>query len=292
MKHKSRSDRLFDSLNHVLLALLALSMLFPFLYIFSVSFTTFDEFLKSEILLWPKVWVTDAYQYIFQSKPFIRAMGMTVYLTVVGTIVNLLFTASMAYALSRKIYGQRLMMFMILFTMLFSAGMIPTFLMVKATGLLNSIWALILPAAIAPFNLIVVRQFFLNIPNELYEAAVVDGANEFRIFWQIILPLSKPVLAAFGLFYAVGHWNTYFGGILYLNDPKQWPIQVILRQIVIQSDAKNALGAAEQLMLDNPPPPETIQMAAILVATLPILLVYPFLQKHFAKGVMLGSVKG
>ncbi|MBD2861673.1 carbohydrate ABC transporter permease [Paenibacillus oceani] len=292
MKHKSRSDRLFDSLNHVLLALLALSMLFPFLYIFSVSFTTFDEFLKSEILLWPKVWVTDAYQYIFQSKPFIRAMGMTVYLTVVGTIVNLLFTASMAYALSRKIYGQRLMMFMVLFTMLFSAGMIPTFLMVKATGLLNSIWALILPAAIAPFNLIVVRQFFLNIPNELYEAAVVDGANEFRIFWQIILPLSKPVLAAFGLFYAVGHWNTYFGGILYLNDPKQWPIQVILRQIVIQSDAKNALGAAEQLMLDNPPPPETIQMAAILVATLPILLVYPFLQKHFAKGVMLGSVKG
>jgi putative aldouronate transport system permease protein len=292
MKHKSLSDRLFDSLNHVLLALLALSMLFPFLYIFSVSFTTFDEFLKSEILLWPKVWVTDAYQYIFQSKPFIRAMGMTVYLTVVGTIVNLLFTASMAYALSRKIYGQRLMMFMVLFTMLFSAGMIPTFLMVKATGLLNSIWALILPAAIAPFNLIVVRQFFLNIPNELYEAAVVDGANEFRIFWQIILPLSKPVLAAFGLFYAVGHWNTYFGGILYLNDPKQWPIQVILRQIVIQSDAKNALGAAEQLMLDNPPPPETIQMAAILVATLPILLVYPFLQKHFAKGVMLGSVKG
>lgn len=292
MKHKTLSDRLFDSINYVLLALLALSMLFPFLYIFSVSFTTFEEFLKSEILLWPKVWVTDAYQYIFQSKPFIRAMGMTMYLTVVGTIVNLLFTASMAYALSRKIYGQRLMMFMILFTMLFSAGMIPTFLMVKATGLLNSIWALILPAAIAPFNLIVVRQFFLNIPNELYEAAVVDGANEFRIFWQIILPLSKPVLAAFGLFYAVGHWNTYFGGILYLNDPKQWPIQVILRQIVIQSDAKNALGAAEQLMLDNPPPPETIQMAAILVATLPILLVYPFLQKHFAKGVMLGSVKG
>lgn len=292
MKHKTLSDRLFDSINYVLLALLALSMLFPFLYIFSVSFTTFEEFLKSEILLWPKVWVTDAYQYIFQSKPFIRAMGMTVYLTVVGTIVNLLFTASMAYALSRKIYGQRLMMFMVLFTMLFSAGMIPTFLMVKATGLLNSIWALILPAAIAPFNLIVVRQFFLNIPNELYEAAVVDGANEFRIFWQIILPLSKPVLAAFGLFYAVGHWNTYFGGILYLNDPKQWPIQVILRQIVIQSDAKNALGAAEQLMLDNPPPPETIQMAAILVATLPILLVYPFLQKHFAKGVMLGSVKG
>lgn len=248
--------------------------------------------MRSEILLWPKVWVTDAYQYIFQSKSFVRAMGMTVYLTTVGTIVNLLFTASMAYALSRNIYGQKLMMFMVLFTLLFSAGMIPTYLVVKATGLLDSIWALILPAAIGPFSLIVVRQFFLNIPHELYEAAVVDGANEFTIFGRVIIPLSKPVLAAFGLFYAVGHWNTYFAGILYLNDPRQWPIQVILRQIVIQSDAKNALGAAEQMMLENPPPPETIQMAAILVATLPILLVYPFLQKHFAKGVMLGSVKG
>lgn len=290
MKYKSLSDRLFDSLNYLFLLLLAISMLLPFLYIFSVSFTTFDEFLKSEILLWPKVWVTDAYTYILNSKPFVRAMGMTVYLTGVGTIVNLLFTASMAYALSRRIYGQRLMMFMVLFTMLFSAGMIPTYLMVKATGLLDSIWALILPAAIGPFSLIVVRQFFLNIPSELNEAAVMDGANEFRIFWQIVLPLSKPVLAAFGLFYAVGHWNTYFGGILYLNDPRQWPIQVILRQIVIQSDA-NALGTA-QMMLDNPPPPETIQMAAILVATLPILIVYPFLQKHFAKGVMVGSIKG
>ncbi|MDF2669158.1 MAG: transporter permease [Paenibacillus sp.] len=292
MKYKSVSDRVFDALNYLLLAILAVSMLLPFLYIFSVSFTTFDEFLKSEILLWPKVWVTDAYQYIFQSKPFVRAMGMTVYLTSVGTVINLFFTATMAYALSRKIYGQRLMMFMVLFTMLFSAGMIPTYLIVKATGLLDSIWALILPAAIGPFSLIVVRQFFLSIPGELNEAAVMDGANEFTIFRKIIMPLSKPVLAAFGLFYAVGHWNTYFAGILYLNDPREWPIQVILRQIVIQSDATNALGAAEQMMLENPPPPETIQMAAILVATLPILLIYPFLQKHFAKGVMLGSVKG
>lgn len=181
---------------------------------------------------------------------------------------------------------------MVLFTLLFSAGMIPTYMMVKATGLLDSIWALILPSAIGPFSLIVVRQFFLNIPKELNEAAIMDGANEYTIFRKIIVPLSKPVLSAFGLFYAVGHWNTYFAGILYLNDPREWPIQVILRQIVIQSDGKNALGAAEQMMLDNPPPPETIQMAAILVATLPILIIYPFLQKHFAKGVMLGSVKG
>jgi len=286
------TDRLFEWGNAIFLALLAVSMLFPFLYIFSVSFTTFDEFLKSDLLLWPKKWVPDAYLYIFHSGAFLRSLLMTVYLTVVGTAVNLFFTATMAYGLSRSIYGGRTITFMVLFTMLFSAGMIPTYLMVQATGLLNSIWALILPVAIGPFNLIVIRQFFQNIPNELYEAAVMDGANDLTIFGRMILPLSKPVLAAFCLFYAVGHWNTYFSGILYLNDPKQWPIQVILRQIVVLSDPKNALGAAEQVMLDVQPPPETIQMAAILVATLPILIVYPFLQKHFAKGVLIGSIKG
>ncbi|CAG7652503.1 carbohydrate ABC transporter permease [Paenibacillus allorhizosphaerae] len=291
MYHRSLADRIFDWTNYFLLAVLAASMLFPFLYIFSVSFTTLDEFLHSELLLWPKKWVVDAYVYIFQSDSFLRSMGITVYLTVMGTLVNLFFTATFAYALARHLYGHRAMQFAVLFTMLFSAGMIPTYLIVQATGLINSIWALILPSAIAPFNLIIVRQFFTNIPSELYEAAIMDGANELRTFWSVVLPLSKPVLAAFALFYAVGHWNTYFAGILYLNDPTKWPIQVILRQIVVQNDSK-AFGALDISLFENPPPPETIQMAAILMATLPILLVYPFLQKYFVKGVMVGSVKG
>lgn len=291
MKYRSLADRIFDWTNYIMLALLAASMLFPFVYLFAVSFATLDEFLHSPLLLWPKTWVTDSYEYILKSQAFMRAMGTTVFLTVMGTIVNLIFTATMAYGLSRNIHGQKAMVFMVLFSMLFSAGMIPTYLVVRGTGLIDSIWALILPVAIAPFNLIVVRQFFMNIPNELHEAAVMDGANDLHIFWKIILPLSKPVLAAFSLFYAVSHWNTYFTGILYLNNPERWPIQVILRQIVIQSDSK-AFGATDPAFLENPPPPETIQMAAILLATLPILLVYPFLQKHFAKGVMLGSIKG
>jgi putative aldouronate transport system permease protein len=170
--------------------------------------------------------------------------------------------------------------------------MIPTYLVVKETGLINSLWALIIPGAISSFNLIVIRQFFLSIPNELNEAALIDGANELRTFFSIILPLSKPSLAAFSLFYAVGHWNTYFAGILYLSDPAKWPIQVILRQIVIVNEPTAALGQEVMLLMEEPPPPITIQMAAILLATLPILVVYPFLQKHFAKGVMLGSVKG
>jgi putative aldouronate transport system permease protein len=174
--------------------------------------------------------------------------------------------------------------------MLFSAGMIPTYMIVKATGLLNTWWALIIPVAISPFNLIIMRQFFMGIPEELKEAAIIDGANDIQIFTKVILPLSKPALAAFGLFYAVGHWNSYFTGVLYLNDPAKWPIQVILRQIVIVNEPNAALGAHE--MMESLPPPETVQMAAILLATIPILIVYPFLQKHFAKGVMLGSVKG
>ncbi|MFD0871445.1 Inner membrane ABC transporter permease protein ycjP [Chlamydia abortus] len=292
MIKRTFSDRLADGVNIVLLAVIGLSMLFPFLHIFAVSFSSLKDVLERDLILWPREWVTDAYQTIFASNNFVRSLAVTAYVTIVGTVVNLFFTATMAYALTRNALGQRAILMMVVFTILFSAGMIPTYLVVKATGLINSLWALIIPGAISSFNLIVIRQFFLSIPTELNEAALIDGANELRVFYSIILPLSKPSLAAFGLFYAVTHWNTYFAGILYLNNPSKWPIQVILRQIVIVNEPTAALGAEVMMMLENPPPPVTIQMAAILVATLPILIVYPFLQKHFAKGVMLGSVKG
>ncbi|MGE7828751.1 carbohydrate ABC transporter permease [Paenibacillus sp. NPDC093718] len=281
----------FDIINSLMLVLIGTVMVIPFLYIFAVSFSSLHEYMSSDLLLWPKEWVLDSYRYIFASKSFIRSLGITIFITVIGTLVNLVFTSAMAYGLTRKLPGQSFMLFLVLFTVLFSAGMIPTYMIVKETGLLNSLWALIIPSAIAPFNLIVMRQFFLGIPEELNEAAYIDGANELTTFFKVILPLSKPALATFCLFYAVGHWNNYFAGILYLNDPTLWPIQVILRQIVLLNDPINSLGSVT-MMMENPPPPETIQMAATLVATLPILIVYPFLQKHFAKGVMIGSVKG
>lgn len=289
--HRTTADRIVDAGNMAVLAVIALIMIFPFFYIFTVSFSSLTDVMQNDLLLWPKNWVTDAYEYILSSKSFIRSIFVTIFITVVGTFVNLLFTSTMAYALTRSILGQRFFLFMVLFTFLFSAGMIPTYLVVKATGLLDSIWALILPVAISPFNLIVMRQFFLSIPYELNEAALIDGANDLQIFSRIILPLSKPALAAFGLFYAVTHWNSYFTGILYLNDPAKWPIQVVLRQIVIVNKPDAALDNY-QMLTELQPPPETVQMAAILLATVPILIVYPFLQKHFAKGVMLGSVKG
>ncbi|SMF83074.1 carbohydrate ABC transporter membrane protein 2, CUT1 family (TC 3.A.1.1.-) [Paenibacillus uliginis N3/975] len=291
MNQKSIVERLFDSVNIGLLLLICAVMLFPFLYLFSVSFSSYEDFLGSKLLLWPSTWSTDAYEYIWKSRTFRQALLTTTTVTILGTAVNLFFTSTMAYALSRPIVGQKPIMFMVVFTLLFSAGMIPTYLVVQATGLLDSIWSLILPVAITPFNLIVIRQFFINIPNDMIEAGIVDGANDLQIFARIIVPLSKPTLAAFSLFYAVTHWNNYFAPILYINDSAKWTIQVVLRQIVVVGETTGTLGG-DNMFTDNPPPPETIQMAAILLATVPILIVYPFLQKHFAKGVMLGAVKG
>jgi len=289
MLYRSVTDRCFDAVNILLLLVTAVLMFFPFLYIFSVSFSSMRDFLENEFLLWPKEWVTDAYRYILGNNRFIRSIWVSAVVTVGGTFLNLLFTVTMAYGLSRPFFGQRPLIFMVLFTFLFHAGIIPTYLIVKETGLIDTLWALIIPVLISPWNLIVMRQFFRNIPEELTEAATVDGANPFKIFSSVILPLSKPALATFGLFYAVSHWNSYFTGLLYMNNPSKWPVQVLLRQIVIVNDNTALL---EQQGYVQAPPAETIQMAAILLATVPILIIYPFLQKHFAKGVMLGSVKG
>lgn len=292
MEDRTLLSRIGDGINIFFLILIAAAMLFPFYYMFVVSFATYEEFVNTDLLLFPKEWVLDAYEYILSSKEFMRSLWVTIYVTVIGTFVSLLITAMMAYALSRNILGQKVYLFLILFTFVFSAGMIPNYMIVQATGLMDSLWALIIPTAVNAFNLIVMRQFFLNLPNDLTEAAIIDGANDLQIFIKLMLPLSKPALAAFGLFYAVGLWNSYFTALLYLSEPAKWTVQVVLRQIVILNQASNILDPAMNVGDGkNPPPAETIGMAAILISTIPILLVYPFLQKHFAKGVMLGSVK-
>lgn len=289
MFHRSRAERIGDVLNYVVLAAIAAAMLFPFLYILIISFSSLEDVLRSPVVIWPDHWVTDAWRYILNSEAFLRSLRVSAFVTVVGTAVNLMLTAAMAYALSRPMLGRGIILRGVIFSMLFSAGLIPTYMVVRSLGLIDSLWALIIPSAISPFNLIVMRQFFLSIPEDVTEAALLDGANELRIFSQIILPLSKPALAAFGLFYAVGHWNSYFAAVIYLNDPQKWPVQVVLRQIVILNQTSSTLDT--QAMLERQPPPITIQMAAVLIATIPILVVYPFLQKHFAKGVMIGAVK-
>ena len=225
---------------------------------------------------------------IFTSPAFVRALITTIVVTAVGTVVQLMLTATMAYPLSKEnLPGRRLIMSLVVFTMVFSGGMIPTFLVVKDLGLLNNYWALILPMAINPFSLIIIKNFFQQLPNELEESAKIDGANELQTLWSIILPLSKPVLATFALFYAVGIWNDFMSPLLYLTDNGMWTLQMFLRQVTVATDLSVVEQDPSQL-----PPAQGIKFAVIIVATLPIVLFYPFLQKHFAKGMLIGSVKG
>ncbi|MCS7462598.1 carbohydrate ABC transporter permease [Paenibacillus doosanensis] len=290
--HRSFLGNLFDGINYVVLGLLGLLTILPFLYVIAGSFATEAELTQRAFFLVPKTFSLSGYRFIFSSDTLFRSILVSVYVTAMGTLVNLLFTVTMAYALARRdLMGRNTILNLVLFSMLFSGGMIPTYLIVKNLGLLDSYWALMLPGAISAFNLIVVKNFFQELPPGLEEAAKIDGCTELGVLWRIVLPLSKPVLATFGLFYAVGHWNNFFQALLYINDPDKWPLQVMLRQLVMLS--QGSIGDMSQLDPTFVQPPEqTIKMAVIVVGTIPILLVYPFLQKHFAKGVLIGSIKG
>jgi putative aldouronate transport system permease protein len=291
-EYRSFGSRLFDGINIVLLFLTAAACIIPFIYILMGSFASPEAMLKEGFTLIPTSFSLDSYRYIFSTETVVRSLLVTVYITVVGTLINLLFTSLTAYGLSRKdVDGRRPIMMMVVFSMLFSGGIIPTFIVVKSLGLLDSYNALFLPSAISAFNLIILKNFFQQLPEGLEEAAKIDGCNDFGILFRIVLPLSLPAMATFALFYSVGHWNTFFNAILYINNPVKWPIQILLRQIVILSQG----GVGDSAQFDDHfivPPAQTVKMAVIIVSTLPIMLVYPFLQKHFAKGVLLGSVKG
>ncbi|WP_055109220.1 carbohydrate ABC transporter permease [Paenibacillus ihumii] len=290
VEDRSFGGRLFAAVNFTLLAIIALITVLPFIHVVAGSFTTSAELAASKFVLIPKVWSLEAYKFIFSTNTIFRAMGVSVGVTLVGTLVSMFLTALMAYGLSRRdLDGRKVVNFMVVFTMLFHGGMIPTFLVVKELGLIDTYASLIIPSAISAFNMIILRNFFQNIPEGLEESAKIDGCSDFGILFKIVLPLSMPAIATISLFYAVTYWNTYMTAILYLDDSAKWPIQVLLRQIVVLAsgmDHSSTLDAAV------PPPDQTIKMAVIVVATLPILMVYPFLQKHFAKGAMLGSMKG
>lgn len=290
--YNSPAGKAFDVFNYVMLGLLGILTVLPFLYIIGNSFATEAEITERSFFLIPKVFSFSAYEYIFSSSTIFRSIGVSVFITVAGTLVNLFFTLTMAYPLSRSdFWGRSVLMNMVIFSMLFGGGMIPTYLVIRGLGLLDSYWALMLPGAISAFNLIVVKNFFQQMPPGLEEAARIDGCSDLGVLWRIVLPLSKPVIATFALFYAVGHWNNFFSALLYISDSDKWPLQVMLRQIVLLSQA----SVGDMANMDPnfvQPPEQSIKMAVIVVGTIPILLVYPFLQKHFAKGVMLGSIKG
>jgi len=286
----TRQDKVFDLVNILVLLGFATLTILPFLYVLAASFATEVEIASRPFFLWPNDPTLETYRYIFSTDTFIRSLLVTIGVTVVGTAVQITMTLLMAYPLADpNLVGRGLIMRLILFAMLFSGGMIPMFLVVKGLGLLDSYWALILPLAINPFNLIVIRTFFQQLPGELREAAEIDGAHEFTTFWRIMLPLSKPVIATFSLFYAVAIWNDFMSPLLYISDSSKWTLQMFVRQVTISTDPSTTIGNLDPNYI---PPAEGLKFAVIVIATLPIMCIYPFLQKHFAKGVMIGSVKG
>lgn len=269
--------------------IIALLVILPMLVVVSTSLAS-DEQIRDAggYVLFPTDPTLQAYRTIFKSPLVFRALGVSAFVTVVGTLLALFVTICMAYALSRPVLFGRPMLMAIIVTMFFAPGMIPMYLMIKQLHLLNTLWALILPGLFAGFNFVVMRSFFMGIPRELLESARIDGASDFRILWSIVLPLSKAVIAVIGLFYAVGFWNAFFNAVLYINDQSLWPIQLILRSYVISGSSLTA----DQLGVRQAPPPQSIKMAVVVVALVPIVLVYPFLQKYFSKGVITGAIKG
>lgn len=273
----------------VVVATITIAIIVPMLVVVSTSLASPEQLTAAGgYVLFPTDPTLEAYRTIFSSPLVYRALMVSTFVTVVGTLLALAVTTCMAYALSRPVIGGRFMLMSIIFTLFFAPGLIPMYLMIKQLHLLNSIWSLILPGLFAGFNFIVMRSFFMGIPQELLEAARIDGANDFRILLTIVLPLSKAVLAVIALFYAVGFWNSFFNAMLYISDTSLWPIQMVLRSYVIQGTSLTA----DQLGVQQAPPPQSIKMAVVVVALAPIVIVYPFLQKYFSKGVITGAVKG
>jgi len=290
----NRNPMWAQTLIYITLLFLGLVSFLPILNVMAISFSSASQIRLNPMMLIPQGFTLSAYEYIFGTPILIRSFMITLWVTVAGTFCNLLFTAAAAYGLSKpKVPGYTFFTWLVIIPMLISAGLIPYYILLKDLGLINSLWIFILGGLVTPFNFILMRNFFWSIPEAIEESASIDGASEFTILWKIILPLSKPVLATVGLFYAVGHWNDYFNGLIFINDNTKWPLQVVLRSIIIDQNMMN-MGAIPQVMDPSKMvvTPENIKAAAIIFAIIPIMITYPFLQKYFVKGIMIGSVKG
>lgn len=292
MTYESPGYKSFRVLNATLMIAVIAVTLYPFLYVLFASLSDPALLMKYDrILLKPAGFSFKAYYHVFQNPMILLGYKNTFFVLVAGITVNMLITTLASYVLSRKSFpGRNLMMFFTVFTMFFSGGMIPTYLAVREYGLYNSLWALIFPTALSTYNMIIMRTSFAAVPISLEESAKLDGAGHFTILCRIILPLSKPVIAVIGLYYVVAHWNSWFNAMLYLQDRNKFPLQLVLREILIQGDTSTMtqnMGDLENTLIS-----ETVKHATSIVSTVPILIVYPFIQKYFVKGVMVGAIKG
>lgn len=289
-------DKIFDVVNKAMIILFVLIVLYPLIYIVSASVSDPYYVNSGQMWLLPKGFTLEGYKRIFQSRELLIGYRNTIMYTLLGTFINLAVTLPAAYALSRSdLVGRNIIMGLFVFTMFFDGGLIPTYMLVRDLGMINTVWSMVLPGAASIWNIIVTMTFFrMNIPKGLEEAAEIDGASHIRIFFQLILPLSAPIIAVMALFYGVGHWNQYFGALIYLQERALWPLQLFLREILIQQKMMTELmqqrGVVEALQ-EHARIADIIKYAVMIISSAPLLIIYPFLQRFFVKGIMIGSIK-
>jgi putative aldouronate transport system permease protein len=287
---RSSGDYIADWVIIIFMGVYALIAIIPFIYVIVASFTPLSILAKERFILIPRGFSLEAYKYIFSTSTILQALKISVFVTVAGTLYNIFMTVIFAYPLAHtNIKGRRVILFLVTFTMLFSGGLIPGYMVLRGLGFMNKLSVLFIPGAISTFNFIIFRNYFQGLPKELEESAMLDGAGYLRILVAIILPVSMPLIATFIVMYGVGHWNSWFRATLYITDSTKWPIMVILRLIM---NVASGIGDSASLDVKVRIPAESVRMCVIVVATLPILMVYPFFQKHFAKGSLIGSIKG
>jgi putative aldouronate transport system permease protein len=291
---EATGDRIFNVVNYTILSFFFIIVLYPLIYIVSASFSSTDAVISGRVWLWPVEPGLKGYEAVFNNKAIWKGFANSLFYTIVGTVINVVLTIVAAYPLSRRDFvGRNAIMFIFVFTIMFSGGLIPSYLLVKDLGLLDSRWSLILPSAISIFNVIIARTYFqTNIPQEMLEASQVDGCTDFKFVTKVVVPLSGPIIAVISLFYAVGHWNSYFNALLYLKDRELFPLQLVLRSILIQNQVDSSMLMNEEDLVARQGLADLLKYSLIVVASVPVLIIYPFVQKHFVKGVMIGSIKG
>lgn len=292
---ESRQDRIFTVFNYIFLILLFVAILYPLVYVVSSSFSDSQAVVSGKVWLWPVNPTLDGYAAVFQYKLVGSGFLNSVIYTVLGTVINIVFTVLAAYPLSRRdFFGKNIFMILFMFTTMFSGGLIPTYLLIKDLGMLNSIWAMILPGALSVWNVIITRTYFqMTIPDELLEASQMDGCSDFRFVWKMVLPLSGPIIAVITLYYAAANWNQYFSALIYLKDQSLYPLQLVLKDILISNEVDmTMMSGSPEDAAKREAMRVLLKYSLIVITSLPLLIVYPFIQKYFVKGVMIGSLKG
>ena len=287
-------DRAFNISCNSILFVLMIIVLYPLIFIVSASFSDSWAVVHGRVWLWPVDVTLIGYTTVFRSSEIPRGFINSIYVMCVGTTINVILTICLAYPLSRRdLYGRNIFMGLITFTMLFSGGLIPSFLLIRSLGMYNTFWAIIIPGAVGVYNVIVARTFFYtNIPLDLHEAAMIEGCSDFRFLLKIVIPLSAPIIAVLSMFYAVGHWNSFFNAMIYLRDPAKKTLQLVLREILIANLMADDMMRDLDVAARQEGLAQILKYSLMVVASLPMLMIYPFIQKHFVKGIMIGAIKG